>query len=114
MEAATLTKKGQQLNSKHAAKELSKDYEQFIGDVESLLTGAKQLTGDGAALARATLDEKIALAKTKLRSSVSYAGEKAGETLAFTEDHVTKHPLQTLAIALAAGALIGLLLGRKV
>jgi ElaB/YqjD/DUF883 family membrane-anchored ribosome-binding protein len=110
---ATLTRKGL-TNGKAAAAQLSKDYEQFIGDVETLVTGAKQLSGDGAALARATLDEKIAMARSKLNSSLAFAGEKASETLAATEDHVTKHPMQTLAIALAAGALIGLLLGRKI
>lgn len=89
------------------------DFGRFIADVEQLLNSAKQLTGDSADLARTKLEEKVAQAKVTLDAVRGRAAEQADLAAAATRGYVHERPLQALGIAVAVGAIVGLLLGRR-
>jgi len=96
-----------------AQKQMSQDFEKFIGDVEQAVSSAKSLPGDAAALARATLEDKIADAKSRLNTALRSVEQQTESTLAATNDYIRERPLQALLTAAAIGAVLGLLLGRR-
>ena len=98
----------------NAQKQMSQDFEKFIGDVEQAVSSAKALPGDAAALARASLEEKIADARSQLNRALRSAGQQTENTLAATNDYIRERPLQALLTAAAIGAVLGLILGRRI
>ena len=96
-----------------AQKQISRDFEKFIEDVEQAVSSARTLPGDAAELARATLEEKIAHAKSQLDGALRSAGEQTERTFAATQGYIRERPFQALLVAAAVGVLAGLLLGRR-
>jgi ElaB/YqjD/DUF883 family membrane-anchored ribosome-binding protein len=74
---------------------------------------AKQLSGEGATLARAKLDDAVSQAKLRLAAASNAAAEQGRRTIAATEDYVHEHPLTAIAAAAAIGVVIGLLMRRS-
>ena len=57
---------------------VKQDVRQFAGEVDRLAGEAKQLSSEGAALARAKLDDTVSQAKAKLAPRVTQRPSKAG------------------------------------
>ncbi|HSD54812.1 MAG TPA: DUF883 domain-containing protein [Burkholderiales bacterium] len=92
---------------------IARDFQGFVTDVEGLLKNAQHVSGEGVALARAKLEEKVAQAKVRLDAARAAAAEEAGRALAATGGYVRREPLKALGIAAAVGAAIALLLARR-
>lgn len=92
---------------------LARDFRSFIADVEGVVKQAQHLSGDGALLARQKLEEKVSQAKVKLESARVAAAEHAMRSVEATGTYVRREPMKALGIALAVGAVVGLLLSRR-
>jgi ElaB/YqjD/DUF883 family membrane-anchored ribosome-binding protein len=92
---------------------VKQDFRHFVGEVERLAGEAKQVSGEGAALARAKLDDTVSQAKVRLAAASNAATEQGRRTIAATEGYVHEHPLTAIAAAVAIGVVIGLLMRRS-
>lgn len=93
--------------------QLTRDFRTFVADCETLLKNATTLSGAGATVARAQLSDRMATAKVKLDAMRMTAGDRAARTRASTEEYVRREPMNALAYALAAGAVLGMLMSRR-
>jgi len=89
------------------------DFQTFVGDVEQLLKSAAQLPGDGLAVARGRLEEKVAQAKSRLADVGASAANAAYQARDRSEDYIRDRPWTALGVAIAAGAVVGVLLSRR-
>jgi len=89
------------------------DFQSFVGDVEQLLKSATHLPGDGFAAARGRLEEKVAQAKTKLADVGATAANAAYQARDRSEDYIRGRPWTAIGVAIAAGAVVGVLLSRR-
>jgi len=92
---------------------LSRDFRQFISDCEALLKNAQTLSSEGAAVARAELQRKMADARVKLNELKQSAGERAVQARGATEDYVRREPMKAVMIAAAVGAVVALVVARR-
>jgi ElaB/YqjD/DUF883 family membrane-anchored ribosome-binding protein len=89
------------------------DFQTFVGDVEQLLKSAAQLPGDGLAMARGRLEEKVSQAKSKLADVGATAANAAYQARDRSEDYIRDRPWTAIGVAIAAGAVVGVLLSRR-
>jgi ElaB/YqjD/DUF883 family membrane-anchored ribosome-binding protein len=100
------------------AGKVGQDVRQFAGEVERLAGEAKQLSNEGAAVegaavARAKLDDTVSQAKAKLAAASNAAAEQGRRSIAATEGYVHEHPLTAIVAAVAIGVVLGLLMRRS-
>jgi ElaB/YqjD/DUF883 family membrane-anchored ribosome-binding protein len=93
--------------------QLTQDWRAFVADCETLLKNATTLSGSGAAVARAQLSEKMAVAKVKFDAMRTTASDRATRTREATEDYVRREPIKAIAYAAIGGAVLGLLMSRR-
>ena len=89
------------------------DFQTFVGDVEQLLTSAAQLPGDGLAVARSRLEEKVSQAKSKLADVGGATANAAYQARDRSKDYIRDRPWTAIGVAIAAGAVVGALLSRR-
>ena len=92
---------------------LAADFQSFVGDVEQVLKSASQLPGDGLAAARGKLEEKVSQAKARLADASSAVASGAGQARDAGEAYMRERPWTALGIAVAVGALAGVILMRR-
>lgn len=94
-------------------KALKQDIQVLLDDAQKLFKEAASATGDKADALRVKGQSLLEDALEKAQSLQAVAVEKGKEVAAKTDDYVRENPWQTAAIALGAGVIAGLLLGRK-
>jgi ElaB/YqjD/DUF883 family membrane-anchored ribosome-binding protein len=92
---------------------ITRDFRQLISDFETLLKNAQTLSAEGAAVARAELNRKLADARVKFNSLKEAAGERATHARGATEEYVRREPLKSVLIAAAVGAVVALVVARR-
>jgi ElaB/YqjD/DUF883 family membrane-anchored ribosome-binding protein len=99
--------------SKPDSNGLAREFNSFVGDVERVVQNLQHLTGNSLVAARSDLEGRI----TRARESLSDAGRSAAQAATRTrdamEDYVTEKPWPALAIAVAVGAIIAVVLTRR-
>jgi ElaB/YqjD/DUF883 family membrane-anchored ribosome-binding protein len=93
--------------------QLAHDFRQFIADCETLFHNATTLSGAGASVARVQLSEGMAAAKIKFDAIRMTATDRATRARDATEEYVRREPIKAIAWAVGAGALLGLMMGRR-
>lgn len=89
---------------------------QTIDDLKALLHDAEQAlsgAGDVAEDKIAELRDRMRTALEKGGNAYQHARECAREKLGQADDYVRTHPYQAVGTAVAVGAIIGLLIGRR-
>jgi ElaB/YqjD/DUF883 family membrane-anchored ribosome-binding protein len=89
------------------------DFQTFVGDVEQLLKSAAQLPGDGLAAARGKLEERVSQAKARLADAGSAAANAASHARDVSESYLRDRPWAALGVAVAVGAVVGVLVSRR-
>ena len=92
---------------------LVSDFQTFVGDVEQVLKSATQLPSDGLAAARGKLEEKVWQAKAKLADAGAAVAETAAGARDRGEGYIRDSPWKAIGLAVAIGALFGVLLSRR-
>ena len=96
-----------------AKSKVANDIKTVITDGEALLKAAVNASGAGLAVAREKFDGTLSSARAKLADASRPAVDKARRTAAAADDYVHDNPWTVIAVAVAAGALIGFLTARR-
>jgi ElaB/YqjD/DUF883 family membrane-anchored ribosome-binding protein len=92
---------------------LREDFRTFLADLQTLMRNAGNLSGEGAALARAEMSRRLADAQERFGELRQNANDQAARLRSTTEDYVRREPFKAVGIAAAVGALVALLLSRR-
>jgi ElaB/YqjD/DUF883 family membrane-anchored ribosome-binding protein len=89
------------------------DIRLVIADSEELLRATAGVAGDKMAEVRAKAQDHLSAAKIKLAEAESMVVDKAKAVGRATDDYVHDNPWAAVGIAVGAGFLVGLLIGRR-
>jgi ElaB/YqjD/DUF883 family membrane-anchored ribosome-binding protein len=89
------------------------DVKVVLHDADVLLRETAGQVGEKAREARERLTRGVETAKERLVEIQKNSVEQVKETAKATDEFVHEHPWQSVGIAFAVGALIGVLVGRK-
>jgi len=88
---------------------LAQEFNNFVSDVEKVVKDLQGLTGSSLAAARSELQSRV----SRARDSLSDAGRGAMQTAVRTKDYVAERPWAALAVAVAIGAVVAVILSRR-
>ncbi len=89
------------------------EFQNFIADIEDLITSMTSLTGEDLARAKAKLAERVELAKESFSEIGGEIAERARKTARVTNTYVHEHPWQAVGIGAILGLLIGVAVSRR-
>jgi ElaB/YqjD/DUF883 family membrane-anchored ribosome-binding protein len=92
---------------------VSREFHNFLTDIEELVKTTTALTGEDLARAKAELNARIATAKESVEEMGGAIADRARDTAKVTDNYVHEQPWQAVGIGAALGLLIGLMLGRR-
>jgi ElaB/YqjD/DUF883 family membrane-anchored ribosome-binding protein len=101
------------MNRDDARRELVAECRRLLTDTEALLERAKSLSADAYALARDELDRKLASLRIRYDELTDRAVVGAERARVETDRYVRENPWQSVAIAAAIGAVVGVSLTRR-
>lgn len=90
--------------------ELLEELRTLVADAEKLLTESAPADAEEAG---AALRERFEAAKERLTEAYAVARKKLAAGAKYTDTAIRENPYQALAIALGAGLLAGVLIGRR-
>jgi len=96
-------------NVMEAKNKLAADFGSVIEDAEELLQATASQAGEKVTAARARVQESIRAAKQKIGAAEDLALGKAKAA----DDYVHAHPWPAIGVAVAIGALVGMLISRR-
>ena len=92
---------------------LAREFNSFVSDVERVVKDLQHLTGSSLSSARSELEGRV----SRARESLAGAGRDAVDTAArgtdAMEEYVTRRPWSALAVAVAVGAVVAVILTRR-
>jgi ElaB/YqjD/DUF883 family membrane-anchored ribosome-binding protein len=92
---------------------ISREFRNFVADMEELIKASTPLTGDDLARAKANLSARVAVARAFVEEMPAGFSDRARNTVKATDGYVREQPWQSIGLTAAAGLLIGFLLGRR-
>jgi ElaB/YqjD/DUF883 family membrane-anchored ribosome-binding protein len=101
------------LNRNDARQELIAECRRLVADTEALLDRIKSISSEAYALARVELDRKIATLRQRYDELADEASLRTQRARVQTDRYVRENPWQSIAIAAAAGAVLGVALTRR-
>lgn len=101
------------MNKAVTKEKLIEDLKVVLHDTEALLREIAGQVGDKAKDARERLERGIKVAKERLAEIQQQSTEQVKEAAKATDEFVHERPWQSVGIAFAVGALIGIILGRR-
>ena len=101
------------ISSDDARRELVQECRQLIADAEALFERTKAISADAYALGRDELDRKLALLRRRYGELADETTLRAERARATTDRYVRENPWQSVAIAAAMGAMVGVALTRR-
>lgn len=103
--------------TKHATtipkERLMEDLRQVVTDAEELLRATANQAGEGAASARARIQDSLKSAKTRLAAAQGSMIERTRETAKATDKYAHENPWTLIGVAGVAAAVIGMLVARR-
>lgn len=108
---STLISAGNEI--KDASIDISKEFKNFVSDIESLLKETASLSGEDLDKAKARINDRISLAKTTLGEAHRSLIQQARYTAECTNQYVHEKPWTALGAGVAISFLVGLLVARR-
>jgi ElaB/YqjD/DUF883 family membrane-anchored ribosome-binding protein len=94
-----------------AKDKLLHDFNEVVSDTEQLLKSVASTGGEKAQALRASLEQNLKASREQLRQLQETALERTRATARATDEYVHVHPWQSIGIAAAFGAIVGILVG---
>jgi ElaB/YqjD/DUF883 family membrane-anchored ribosome-binding protein len=91
----------------------SREFHNFVADIEDLITRTTSLTGEDLDKTKAQLNERIAAARAYLDEVSSSVVQRARQTAMVANTYVHDQPWAAIGIGAAVGTLFGFMLGRR-
>jgi ElaB/YqjD/DUF883 family membrane-anchored ribosome-binding protein len=101
------------INRNDARRELVAECRRLLADTDALLDRAKAISGDAYALAREELDRKLATLRQRYEELYGQASQTTQRAREQTDRYVRENPWQSIMVAAAAGAVMGVCLTRR-
>ena len=89
------------------------ELQNFIADIEDLITSMTSLSGEDLNRAKEKLAERVEAAKQSLDEVSSEIAERARRSARVTNAYVHEHPWQSVGIGAILGLLVGLAVSRR-
>lgn len=92
---------------------LKQEFQNFVADLESLISATTSLTGDELSKARDKLSERVSTAKDSLQAMSSDVVSRARDTAKATDEYVHEQPWKSMGVSAGIGFLLGMLVARR-
>lgn len=92
---------------------ISREYHNFLADIESLLKETAELTGEELDSAREKLHERVAEAKVTMTDMTEGLARRARKSVRRVDNEVHDEPWKAVGAGAAAGLLLGFLFARR-
>ena len=92
---------------------VANDFKAIIADGEDMLKAAATVSGESLAVARTKFEGRLKSARAALADASQPMLERTRESAAAADEYVRANPWSAVGIAVAAGALVGFLAGKK-
>lgn len=89
------------------------EFQNFVADIEDLITSMTPLTGEDLARAKAKLAERVELAKESFSEYGGQIAERARQTARVTDAYVRENPWTSIGIGAILGLLVGIAVSRR-
>jgi ElaB/YqjD/DUF883 family membrane-anchored ribosome-binding protein len=97
----------------NSKEKLMEDLRLVVEDAEELLRATANQAGEGAAVARARIQENLQVVKARLVSAQDTAIERTREAAKEADQYVHDNPWQAVGVAACVGAIVGMLIARR-
>ena len=91
---------------------ITREFRNFVADMEDLIEASTSLTGDDLARARADLNARVAAARAFVEDMPALS-DRARNTVKAADGYVREQPWRSIGLTAAVGLLTGFLLGRR-
>jgi ElaB/YqjD/DUF883 family membrane-anchored ribosome-binding protein len=92
---------------------VSREYHNFVADIDDLVKATTLLTGEELTRARARLMERVASARQSVEEVGGAMVAQARKSAAITDQYVHEQPWKAIGIGAGLGLLLGLVLARR-
>lgn len=92
---------------------LMEDLRLVVGDAEELLRATANQAGEGAAVARARIQENLQVVKGRLVSAEEALLDRTRDAAKDADRYVHDNPWQAVGVAACVGAIVGMLIARR-
>lgn len=92
---------------------LMEDLQLVVADAEELLRATASQAGEGAAAARARIQESLQVVKERMVEAEDAVIERTREAAKATDEYVHDNPWKAIGISAAVGAIVGALIARR-
>jgi ElaB/YqjD/DUF883 family membrane-anchored ribosome-binding protein len=89
---------------------VSREFHNFVADIEDLIAKTTSLTGEDLARVKAQIGDRIASAKASLDEMGGAIVQRARKTAAATDTYVHEQPWKAVGVAAGVGVLLGVVL----
>jgi ElaB/YqjD/DUF883 family membrane-anchored ribosome-binding protein len=101
------------MKTKHRTEALSREFHNFVADIETLLNETAALTGDDLVVARSRLHNRVADARDAVSEMGHDVARRASKGASRANHTVHEDPWKAIGSAAAVGLLLGLLFSRR-
>lgn len=99
--------------SAYAPSAISREFHNFLADIEDLIKESTSLTGDELARARAKISDRVAVARASAEAMGDNIAQHARQTASETNDYVHAQPWKVLGATAAVALLLGIVIARR-
>jgi ElaB/YqjD/DUF883 family membrane-anchored ribosome-binding protein len=92
---------------------LMEDLQLVMADAEELLRATTEQVGEGAASARARIQQRLETVKERLGDTETAVVERAQQAAKDTNQYVHDNPWKAVGVSACVGAIIGILISRR-
>lgn len=92
---------------------VSREFHNFVADIEDLIKSSTSLTGEELEKAREKIRTRISEAKDSLSEISETVVDRARKTVEVTDQYVHEQPWSAVGVGAALGLIVGLLLARR-
>lgn len=92
---------------------LMEDLRLVVSDAEELLRATANQAGEGAAAARARIQDNLQVVKGRLVSAEDALIERTRDAAKDADQYVHDNPWQAVGVAACVGAIVGMLIARR-
>lgn len=92
---------------------VSREFQNFLSDIEDLIKETTSLTGEELAHARARLNARVASAKASVEGMGDNIVQRAKQSATVTNEYVHEQPWKALGASTAIAFLLGIAIARR-
>lgn len=92
---------------------VSREFQNFLADIEDLIKETTSLTGDELAHARAKLNDRVATAKASVENMGDSIVQRAKQSASVTNEYVHEQPWKALGASTVIAFLLGIAIARR-